>query len=92
MSDEDKYKNYNELEKLVGDRIEALDDKYTDSQYRNKESLEKVKEKAKERLKFRTDFLATVGGSEEKLSDDFIYDYQNKGLDGRQAGKAYLDG
>lgn len=93
MLDEEKYgKDYNKLEELVGDRIKALDDKHVDNEGRSKDSLNKIKEAIKNRLKFRADFLEVSGDNKgEELSDEFIYSYQNKGLDGQKAGKVYYE-
>jgi hypothetical protein len=73
-------KDPTKLEELVGERINSLDDNYADKQNRNKNSLNKVKETLKNHLKFRIDFLETIGDEGEKFEDEFIYNYQNKGL------------
>ncbi|CAG8456293.1 1429_t:CDS:2, partial [Paraglomus occultum] len=58
MSDPNKYgSDYNRLEELVGDRIEALDDEFTDSKGRSKSFLNETKKELESILKFRADFL-----------------------------------
>ncbi|MEG7978782.1 MAG: hypothetical protein NY202_02545 [Mollicutes bacterium UO1] len=93
MQDKNKHDDdYSKLDKLFNDRIAALDDDYTDSEGKNKDFLNSSLESLKKYLKFRADFLEVIGGNEEKFSDGLIYGYWGKIVNGKEAGKVYLDG